>query len=439
MKVTQKRISDEDIQLNALISPAEVNHALNVGASQFAHQMGLEPKGSQTIAQLAKERYGITDLDATVQPLALRYLVPFAVDKTDIMPALMPDVPTDVTLVRGSKAEFSIHVMPKPEFELSSYEPVTVKMPPFRVDEEAFDLQMAQIAQRFYEYAPEDPHPIEAGDSCILSLEAKVQGVVLEGLSTDSRFYTVGAGLMPTAFDKELMGMEPGQTKHFTFEAPGEDADGNPSVEEVECTVTIKEMQKLVVPAIDDEWVKKNMPAFDSAEAFRAEVAKDLEHQQRVEYDNVKTTLAVNELSERLVGEIPQAVIKPMRENLLNNLRLRLGAQGMTVDDLIAQEGGQEAFDAEMDEQALRSLKQGYTLDTLFRHEHLVITDDDIREACAGMNPEDPDSIRRNLEETGRGYVLREAAERTCASKWLSEHVEVVEEPLPEDEEESAR
>ena len=36
-----------------------------------------------------------------------------------------------------------------------------------------------------------------------------------------------------------------------------------------------------------------------------------------------------------------------------------------------------------------------------------------------------PKAIRRQMEESGRGFALREAAERLKANKWLLEHAKV--------------
>ena len=74
---------------------------------------------------------------------------------------------------------------------------------------------------------------------------------------------------MPDGFDENIIGMNVGETKTFTFEGPGIDDDGNEIVETIECTVTVKEIQKKVVPAIDDAWVAKYMPMYKDAAALR--------------------------------------------------------------------------------------------------------------------------------------------------------------------------
>ena len=76
--------------------------------------------------------------------------------------------------------------------------------------------------------------------------------------------------------------------------------------------------------------------------------------------------------------------------------------------------------------QARQMLVQGYSLDALFRHENMDLTDEDILAACRAMNPADPTTVRRQMEGNGQGFVLRETAGRLKANRWLLEHANVV-------------
>jgi len=58
----------------------------------------------------------------------------------------------------------------------------------------------------------------------------------------------------------------------------------------------------------------------------------------------------------------------------------------------------------------------------VFRHEGLVVTDEDIEEICFMTNPQSPAQARKQFEESGNGYILRESAERLRATKWVVDH-----------------
>ena len=412
MKVTQKKLDDGTLFIDAVASTAEVSNALNNAHLAFAQQMGMRPEKDKTVAQAAEERMGIKDLDSVVMNQAVEALVPFAIDKTGVIPAFPPQPEPKTALKRGQTFQFALHLTPKPDYELTSYEPVSITVQEVSVDESQVDAQISQVAERYAEFVADDPHPVRKGDSCLLAMESYENGEKLPGLTTDARTYTTGAGLMP-------------ETKTFTFEGPGIDDEGNEIVETIECTATVKEIQKKVAPVIDDAWVAKYMPMYKDLAAMRDDIRNGLNRQLSGEYENYKRNLAAGELAKRFKGSIADEVYESMSRNLMNNQRAEVEQQNMTWDQFVEQQGGEQQFNMMMMMQTRQMLVQGYALDAVFRHEGLVVSDEDVQEACASMNPQNPQGVRRQMEESGRGFALREAAERIKANKWLLDHAEI--------------
>ena len=426
MKVTQKKLGDGKVQLDAVATVDEVNRALQQAHIGFAQQMGLRPEKDKTVAQVAEEKMGIKNLDSVVESQAIEALIPFAIDKKNIIPAYPPKPQARTAMRRGQEFSFTLTVALKPDYELSSYDPVTITVPPFQIDERLIDDQIAQLAERYAEYVADDPRPVEKGDSCLVALECYENGERMAGLSTEGRTYTTGAGYMPDGFDENIIGMKPGETKTFTFEGPGLDDDGNEIVETVECTATVKEVQKKVIPAINDAWVAKNMPMFKDAAALRGSMLDQMSQQGRQQYEDYKRQMAASELARRFKGRIEDPVYEAMQQNLMSNLRMQLQQQNMTYEQFIEQQGGEQQFNMMMMMQTREMLVQGYALDALFRHEKLVLTDEDIEAACRAMNPQqNPKQVRNQMEQSGRGFALREAAERLKANQWLVDHAVV--------------
>ena len=425
MKVTKKKLDDGKLMLEAVATAEEVDKALHQAQLRFANQMGLRPERDKTIAQVAEERMGIKDLDSVVNSQAIDNLVPFAIDKKGITPAFPPQALPSSTLKRGREFAFRVTVLPKPEYELESYDPVDITVPPFKTDDAAVQKALDEFAENYAQFEKTDPHPVEKGNHILLKIEASENGKRLEGLCTEGRTYTTGMGYMPDGFDENILGMNVGETKSFSFDGPGFDEEGNPKTETVDCTVTILEMQKRVVPAITDEWVKTYMPMYPSAEALRGEFEKSINGERKRQYDDYVRNVAASKLAERFKGRISDAVYEAMRDNIMNNLQKTLEQQEISFDDFVEQNGGKQMFDMQVMMQTRQNLVQGYALDALFRHEHLVVSDEDINDACTMMNPRDPRAVRRELESTGRNFALRETAERVCANKWLVDHANI--------------
>ena len=425
MKVTQKKLENGTILLDAVASTAEVSDALNRAHIMFAQQMNLRPEADKTVTQIVEEKMGIKDLDSVVSSQAVEALVPFAIDKTGTIPAFPPNPTPKSPLKRGQTFQFELVLTPRPDYTLTSYDPIDMTLQPLVIDEKEVDAQIAQMAENYAEFVTDEPHKVNKGDHVLLSLESYENGEKLPGLTADSRTYTTGAGLMPDGFDENIIGMDVGETKKFTFEGPGIDDAGNEISETIECTATVKEIQKRVIPTIDDEWVKKFMPMFKDVASFRAGVSDSLAKQHAVQYEEYKRNMASGELSKRFQGSIADEVYEAMSRNLMNNMRMEVSQQDMTWEQFVEQQGGEQQFNMMMMMQTRQMLVQGYSLDALFTHEGLVISDEDIEDACRSMNPQNPQGVRRQMEESGRGFALREAAERIKANKWLVEHANI--------------
>lgn len=426
MKVTQRKLDDGKLRLECVATVDEVNTVLKDAYLQFAQQMGLRPERDKTVAQVAEEQMGIKNLDTVVQEQAIEGLVPLAIDKKNLSPAYPPKAEHDYAIARDREFKFTIVVLPKPNYELTSYDPVTITVPKFVVDESQVQKQLDDMAERYAEYVADDPRPVAKGDSIKVKLECFDNGEPMPGLTTDGRTYTAGAGYMPDGFDENIIGMNVGETKTFTFEGPSVDDAGNEIKQVVTCTATVLETQKKVTPAITDEWVKKYMPMYRSADDLRDSIRSGVEKQTREQYDDYCRQLAASELAKRFQGRIADEVYEAMREQLMNNVRQTAQQQGKTLDAFIEEQGGQQQFGMMMMMQIRELLVQGFSLDALFRHQHLVLSDDDINEACHLMNPQvNPKMLRQRLESTGRGFMLREAAERLAANKWLLDHATV--------------
>lgn len=425
MKTKSKKTDDGRVLIQAIASVEEVGRAFDNAQLMFAQQMNLRPQGNLSIAAVVEKELGIKDLDAVLSPQALEYLVPFAIEEVGITPAIQAEITGESTIRRGTACEFSISVIEKPSYHLSSYDPVSITVAPFEYNQEEIEAELSQIAERYTEYVADDPHPVDQGDNCLLKIEASQNGQPMSGLTTEGRTYTAGIGHMPPEFDTNIIGMDVGETKSFSFEGPGLDSEGNETVEKVDCTVTVLEIQKKRLPEINDEWVSQHMPMFKDAAELRSNIEEQVVARNRAGYEDYLRQVAAAELAQRFEGKIADELYEATQQSLLDNLRAQLKQQGVTLDQYIKQNGGEQQFQYAVMMQTRQTLIQGFSLDALFRHEKMKLSDDDIHKASMSLNRNNPEMARKQLEQSGRGFVLREIAERLKANQWLLDHAEI--------------
>ena len=421
MKVVQKKLVGDRILVEATASVADVEKAFDWASIAVLQQMGVQPEQGKPYAQQAEEHLGVPNLDALVMPRVPEFLVPFAIEKKGIMPAFPPTPAAQTALNRGSEFTFTMEILPKPEFELESYEPVEFTAKAFSLNPQEVEEQMRQTALGFATYEAIEARPVKMHDYVKIAIaDTKQDGEPLEVFNTEGRTYPMGEGYMPTGFDMALLGMEPGQSKEVSFDAPADEGTAK-----VTCTVTVLELQEQVIPEINDEWIAKNMPFFRDAKAFRESIEYQLERMHRAEYDSYLEGLALTQLTKRFNGRIDDAIYEAMRDTQLRQMSTELQQQGISLDQFIQQNGGQQQFGMMLLVQTRMVLVNGYSLDAVFRHEKLTLTDEDIMEACALINPQNPQLARQQMEDMGNAFALREMAERRKATKWVVEHAKI--------------
>lgn len=427
MKVNKTKIDDGKFILNVMATAEDVNKAFALAELDIANSMGINAQADKSLKELAEERLGINNLDSIIEANAVEALAPFAIDKSGIDPSFPPRPDFSAQIKRDQPFEFELEITPKPQYELTSYDPVEISMPKFTIDESQIDAQIAQLAERNTVYETADPKPLEKGDACFVAIKCFEDGKELTGLTTEGRTYVAGEGFMPADFDEHIMGMEPGETREFTFEGPGIDENYNQYSQQFDCTVTLIEIQKPVPPTIDDEWLKTNLPMYKSLEDLRSDIRKNIEHRDKEQYELYKRQLAVTALVERFDGRIADEVYENARDNMMRNINIGLQQQGISWEDYAQQNGGEQQLNMMLMLQVREMVVQGYVLDAIYRHENLSLTDEDIEEACHMMAPNaNPKQVRQQVEEEGKGFVLRESAQRLKANKWLAEHAKVV-------------
>lgn len=430
MKVKQVKKDGDVVVLEATASPQDVARALQFAQEGFANSMGLMPEQGKTVAQAVEEKMGIKNLDQVVANEAASALIPMILDKRSIIPAFLPTVEAQTPLERGKECKITLTVTMRPEFELTSYDPVTVEVEEFSVDDTAVQAELDTMRNQYTSYVADpdaDPErPIAAGDFVKIAIEATgSDGNPFRGLSTSGRTYAVGAGHMPEGFDSQIQGMKVGEKKEFSFDAPSFDESFNEVNENVDVKVEVLELLKEQAPELDDAWVEKNMPWAQTAEGLRASIRKSLEVAQRDSYDAYLRQAVASAWAERFDGHIADEVYEGMMSQLRENIQAELQQQGKTWDQFV-EENGDSNITMMLMMQAREVLTQGYALDAIFRHFGLTVTDEDYDAVCRAMNPQaNPRQLREMIQQRGQGFALRESAERYKANKFAVENANI--------------
>jgi FKBP-type peptidyl-prolyl cis-trans isomerase (trigger factor) len=154
MKVTAGQLLDGRQTLSISATSAEVDDAFAYLTAKCATENEIDIGQSLDLEFDLRAKVGGDFLAAYLNTQVPIFLAAKAVGVAKLSTILNPEISGRVQqLQKGRALEFKASVLIKPQFELSSYEPVTIEVPEVEVSDEEVEAQIYMLAERFATYA----------------------------------------------------------------------------------------------------------------------------------------------------------------------------------------------------------------------------------------------------------------------------------------------
>ncbi|MGI6221152.1 MAG: trigger factor [Coriobacteriales bacterium] len=393
----------------------------------------------EDLEKFFRDTVGDQQFEFMLRDYVMGLVSPYVInDESDLNLALEPQCESDKFPHRDESFEFTMHVLLKPKYELTSYEPVEVTVPVYKVPESAVDKQIDELAEMniFYKRVEDNGEPAELGQHVLIDMETTKGGENMPGLTGEGRLLELDYNYMPKDFVDNIVGMKVGETKSFDFEGPREGATSIDDTETFSTTITLREFQNPTKPKITDAWIEVNLPDAGSLEGLRNQIRESLEAQAKTQSQQDLSALIDMQLAERFEGSISDDIYKAASQSIYRSMSAELQQQGKTLEDMMREHGmSREHLNMQVMLQARDIIRQGFALDKYFEVMVGELNDEDIEEAYRSFAPGNEDAVRAQFEGTGRLYAVREVARRLKAHKHLAEraiiHYQDIEVPAP--------
>lgn len=189
-------------------------------------------------------------------------------------------------------------------YTLSSYDPVEVKLPKPQVPPSLVDAQIEKLMEPFSEFHKvAEERGVLPGDHLVVTTrDAALDGNPANNFVMQHFVYHVGAGEMPKAFDDELIGVKPGQTKQVEAKIRMPLAqDGAASVLTME--VDVEKILRAQAPELTDAFIAEHFAPATNLEEFRQGVAAQFGLPDMAKDDPHFPDIVLAELAKRLVED----------------------------------------------------------------------------------------------------------------------------------------
>ena len=275
----------------------------------------------------------------------------------------------------------------KPEVKLGEYKNLPVKKKATRVTQKEIDAEVERLRERYADMEIKEDGAVENGDTAVIDFEGFKDDVAFEGGKGEDYPLEIGSGSFIPGFEEQLIGMSKGESRDINVTFPenygAADLAGQPAV----LKVTVKDIKSKVLPEANDELVKEaKIKDVETLEDYRAYMKKSLSENKERENEENFTNELLTKIVENAEVEIPDAMIDSETDQMVNEFKQRLSAQGFTLEQFAAVTGqDEEIIRGEMRKDAEKKVNVRLVLEAIAEAEDLTVSDEDIDAELQGI------------------------------------------------------
>jgi trigger factor len=423
MRSTVEPLEGNKVKLSIEVEAGEFEAAVNAAFKKIAKEVRLPGfRPGKAPRKVLEARFGHqTGREQAFQD-ALPEYYSAAVIEHDVDVIAPPDI--DITGGQESgDVAFDAVVEVRPTVEVPGYGGLQVTIDRPGVDEAVLDAQIDRMREMDSTLVDVD-RAVQDGDTVTIDVAGTLDDEPQPGLTADDYSYTVGSGAITPEVDEQLIGAKAGDT--LTFPATHPDAD---ETRQLQFEVVVKDVKEKVLPEITDEWASE-ASEFDTVDELRASLAERMTRVRKAQAQMVLREKVGEALAALVTDEIPEAMITHEMQDRLQDLALRLQAQGMQLDQYLAMTGADpETFSQELRDTATSGVKVDLALRAVAEAESIECTEDDLTEELEGVASrvgQTADEVRERFERVGQISAVRSDIKKRKALEWLLERAEVV-------------
>lgn len=269
----------------------------------------------------------------------------------------------------------------KPEVTLGEYKNLDVKKDKVKVTAKEVEEEAAKLQEKFAELVvKEEGEAVENGDTAVIDFEGFKDDVPFEGGKGESYPLVIGSGSFIPGFEEQLVGMKANETKDINVTFPAEYQAAELAGQPVVFKVTVHEIKKKELPALDDELVKQaEIKDVETLEAYKEYLKKQLTEAKTNQAEEKYTNDILTKICENSKVEIPQIMIDDETDRLVNDFAQRLQSQGFSLDQFKQITGqSQEAIRAELGKDAEQKVNVRLVLEAIAAKEGIEVSDEEV-------------------------------------------------------------
>lgn len=425
MKTSIKYESDTKVKLTIALDVDELTAAEKVATSKLARDVKAPGfrKGKAPIAVATKSIDPGKLQDETVNN-ALSKAVAEAFISNDIQALDRPEVAV-TKFVPGEMLEFTAEAEILPKVKLGNYKKLKLKSEKITVSEEEINEIIDRMRSGFADKKEVKRAAVD-GDEVIIDFIGKKDGVAFDGGTGNDFPLKIGSKQFIPGFEEGIIGHKAKETFDLDLKFPEDYGSKDLKGANVVFTTTIKSVNEIALPKVDDKLAAKAGP-FKTVAELKDDIKRELTSQKERETGEKQKDDIVQQLVAVSDVPVPEILVsdqtKSIEQDFVNNLMY----QGATLEQYLENkkfESKEKWLETEVREVAIKRVKAGLVLAELSKAESIKATDKEIKEHIDMYKQKfskDPESLKRFEQPE----VLRDIENRLLTEKTVERLVEL--------------
>lgn len=313
-------------------------------------------------------------------------------------------------IAQNNPLEFKAKIQLTPEIILPDYKKIAseVKKGEVKIEEKEIEESLKWL-QKSRAKLTLKQEPCQKGDF----VEINYSSPQIElGKGFEDKFI-LGEGHFVSGFEEKLEGMKINEGKEFSLDFPLS-KDSNLAGKTVNFKVKMKNIQKVDLPEITEDWAK-SLGNFESLESLKNNIREGISREKEVEAVQKRRAEILEKIADFISLGIPEILITAQTTRMLENLKDNVKSQfQMSFEDYLAKvhQSEQEIKDS-FSKEAEKWVKNSLILREIAKKENIQVEEKEIEEKINGFFKKysdiktaqkevDPESLKSYYEDVTR-------------------------------------
>jgi trigger factor len=325
-----------------------------------------------------------------------------AVSEARLDPVNEPDL-QDLRLEEGAPLSFTAVVEVKPVIALGEYRGLEIQHAPPSVTDADVDEALERMREQQAQFRSVE-RAAAPGDLVVVDYTLAPQDH--EPTTATGYHFLIGGGTVLPEIDAAAVGMHAGEEREVPLRFADDHRLESLRGKSGSARLKLSEVKEKILPALDDEFAK-TLGEFETLEALRTEVRRQLEARREVESRHALDDKVVDALLARHEFGVPDAMVMRQVAHQVEHTRDRLRRQGVDPDGVQWDYG---KIVGELRPGAERAVRRALLLEAIADQEALTAADADVDaevEKLARASQRPAPAVRRMMEKSGDLEALR--------------------------------